>query len=93
MRLFLALSIFFAVVVVLPIVAVRVLIQLIQFYRERDQNRPSGGISGAVGGMMCELDRVIRPTARHVVEVQETAKAKKNDSIGGDLPPNEVARN
>jgi hypothetical protein len=80
MRLAIALTIFFAVAVVLPILIIRA---LIRHFRDRDQRR-SGGISGAVGGMMMDLDRLIRPTTQHVREVNEMAKAKRDDRTGGE---------
>ena len=77
MQVFLAISLFVAVVILLPIAMVRGLVEIY-----RDKNR-SGGISGAVGGMMTELDRVVRPSAQHVIEVKESARSKEDD-IGSD---------
>ena len=32
--------------------------------------RPSGSVSGAIGGVMLEIDKVTRPSVEHVIETQ-----------------------
>ena len=62
--------------IVLPIVMVRGLIQM------RRAPGGSGSISSSVAGMMTEVDRLVRPSVEHVVEVKERAKLHEDD-VGG----------
>jgi hypothetical protein len=73
----LAVVVFVAITIVLPVAMVR---GVIQMYRDKDR---SGSISSGVAGMMSEIDRVVRPSVQHVVEVKEAAPHKEED-IGGD---------
>jgi hypothetical protein len=66
-----------ATTVVVPIIMVR---GLIQMYRDKDR---TGTISSGIAGMMTELDRVVRPSVQHVVEVKESV-ASHEDDIGGE---------
>ncbi len=66
-----------ATTVVVPIIMVR---GLIQMYRDKDR---TGTISCGIAGMMTELDRVVRPSVQHVVEVKESV-ASHEDDIGGE---------
>ena len=66
-----------AVFVIFPILMVRGLIDMY-----RDKNR-SGTFTGAIGGMMTELDRAIRPSTQHVAEAKESSN-KRDDEIGGE---------
>ena len=66
-----------ATTVVVPIIMVR---GLIQRYRDKDR---TGTISSGIAGMMTELDRVVRPSVQHVVEVKESV-ASHEDDIGGE---------
>ena len=66
-----------AATVVVPIIMVR---GLIQMYRDKDR---TGTISSGIAGMMTELDRVVRPSVQHVVEVKESV-ASHEDDIGGE---------
>jgi hypothetical protein len=42
----------------------------------------SGSISSGVAGMMTEVDRLVRPSVAHVLEVKESAELEEDD-IGG----------
>ncbi len=66
-----------ATAVVVPIIMVR---GLIQMYHGKDR---TGAISSGIAGMMTELDRVVRPSVQHVVEVKESV-ASHEDDIGGE---------
>ncbi len=66
-----------AIAVLLAMVMVR---GLIRMYRDRDH---TGTISSGIAGMMTELDRVVRPSVQHVVEVKESV-ASHEDDIGGE---------
>ena len=66
-----------ATTVVVPIIMVR---GLIQMYHDKDR---TGTISSGIAGMMTELDRVVRPSVQHVVEVKESV-ASHEDDIGGE---------
>ena len=66
-----------ATTVVVPIVMVR---GLIQMHRDKDR---TGTISSGIAAGMTELDRVVRPSVQHVVEVKESAESQEDD-IGGE---------
>jgi hypothetical protein len=69
--------VFLALIVVLPVVMVR---GLIQMYRDKER---SGTFSSAIAGCMGELDRVIRPSAEYVIETKESGELHEDD-IGGN---------
>jgi hypothetical protein len=66
-----------AVALVLPGVMVR---DLIRMYRDKDR---TGTISSGFAAMMTELDRVVRPSVQHFVEVKQSVASHEND-IGGE---------
>jgi hypothetical protein len=66
-----------AAAVVLPVAAVH---GVVQMYGNKDRR---GTISSGIAGMMTELDRVVRPSVRHVVEAKESVASHKDD-IGGE---------
>jgi hypothetical protein len=66
-----------AAAVLLPVAAVH---GVVQMYRNKER---TGTISSGIVGMMTELDRVVRPSVQHVVEVKESA-ASHEDDIGGE---------
>jgi hypothetical protein len=63
--------------IVLPVFMVR---GLIQMYRDKDR---SGTFSSGVAGMMTEIDRVVRPSVQHIIEVKESDESHRDD-IGAD---------
>jgi hypothetical protein len=72
----LAIVAFIGATVALPIVMVR---GLIQMYRDKGR---SGTFSSAIAGSMTEIDRVVRPSVRHVIETKESIELHE-DEIGG----------
>jgi hypothetical protein len=63
--------------VILPVFMVR---GLICIYRDKDR---TGTFSSGIAGMMTELDRAIRPSVQHIVEVKESDESYQ-DAIGGE---------
>jgi inner membrane protein involved in colicin E2 resistance len=73
----LAVTAFLSILVILPVVMVRGLIQMY-----RDKNR-SGTFSSTIAGSMSEIDRVVRPSVQHVVEAKQSVEIHEDD-IGGE---------
>jgi hypothetical protein len=67
----------FATFIFLPVWMVR---DIIQGRRER---RGGGSVSSGIVGMMTEIDRVVRPSVQHVIEVEDLAD-EEDDDIGGE---------
>ena len=65
-----------AVALVLPVVVVRGLIKM-----HGDRNR-SGTFSSGIAGAMSEMDRVVRPSVQHVIEVQSVKR--REDRVSGE---------
>lgn len=53
---------------------------LIQMWRDKSR---TGIVSSGVAGTLSELDRVVRPSVEHVLEVKNSVKMPEDD-IGGD---------
>ncbi len=69
-----------AVLATTVVVAIFMVRGLIQMYRDKDR---TGTMSSGIAGMMTELDRLVRPSVQHVVEVKESV-ASHEDDIGGE---------
>ncbi len=66
---------FLAIIVAVPVVMVR---GLIQMYRNKER---SGTFSSAIAGTMTELDRAVRPSVQYLIEMKESDKLHE-DHIG-----------
>jgi hypothetical protein len=64
------------VIVILPVVMIR---GLIQMYRDKDR---SGTFSSAIAGSMTELDSLVRPSVQYLIETKESGEHHE-DKIGG----------
>jgi hypothetical protein len=78
--------VFMIAAAVLMVVGLPVLLVLVWMSPNRDkkgERRGGGGISSGVGAAMLELDRIVRPSAEHTIEVEETT-LKREDDKGGE---------
>jgi hypothetical protein len=65
------------ILVVLPVVMVR---GLVQMYRDKGR---SGTFSSAIAGSVMGIDLVVRPSVQHVIEAKQSVESHEDD-IGGE---------
>jgi hypothetical protein len=71
----------FAVFIIVPIALI---LAAIEHFRDKASERKSGGggISGAIGGAMLEIDKFTRPSVEHQVDAQHPILKREDDADG-----------